>query len=229
MTRALAVEAHAAVPLGRRFCLVAVDLLGVTGSAMSLITDGHRHRAICFSDETAAAIEELQFRHGEGPSLQAHESGTPVLVGDLAASDPLPWRRFAESARGAGVGATFAVPLRDRGTPSLGALFLYRTDPGDLAPNQVADAVALARLAVGARLNLQPGTSAMDLDPFLTRVTADDEIGYVAQRIADALGLSEDEALSRLRVYASSAGLLVSELAHDVVKGRLDITDFAED
>ncbi len=88
------------------------------------------------TDDTSRVIEDLQFRLGEGPCVDAAASGEPVMVPDLAASAGEladRWPAFLSEVAETEARALFAFPIRVAGVP-LGILDLYRRTPGDLAP-----------------------------------------------------------------------------------------------
>ena len=103
--------------------------------------DHDRPRGVlCSSDSTSGAVEDLQFTLGEGPCVDACRSGLPVFEPDLAAPGVSRWPAFTPPAMLAGVRAIFGFPLQV-GSVRLGALDLYNDQPGDLRPEQVAEAV----------------------------------------------------------------------------------------
>ena len=53
---------------------------------------------IAATDGPAAELEDLQFTLGEGPCVDASETGRPVLQPDLAATAPQRWPAFAGGA-----------------------------------------------------------------------------------------------------------------------------------
>ena len=154
------------------------------------------------SDARAKAVEDLQHTLGEGPGVTASESGAAVLVSDLrdkqdpALSDgrPSPGMRWVWAFR-----AAFAFPLL-LGSSRIGALSLYRTEPGDLSSEQLsqglvtADAVALRLAGNGDGLpaNLD------HLDPM--------RVHQAAGMAMVQLGVSIDEALLRMRATAYRTG-----------------------
>jgi GAF domain-containing protein len=79
-------------------------------------------------------------------------SRKPVALPDTAAAGSFP--EFGPAAVQAGLAAVFAFPLRHTGG-CLGALDLYRTTSGPLAPEDVAVAQTLADVTTAYLLNAQ--------------------------------------------------------------------------
>ena len=141
-----------------RICRLCVQVLGVTGAGVSMVTAAGNRGVVCTTDEVSARIEDLQLTLGEGACVDAVQADTPVLVGDLDEPGDIVvarWPAFMEGAARAGVRAVFAFPLRI-GAITVGVLDLYRDRPGDLTAGQLAaalmaaDAAALALLYLGS-------------------------------------------------------------------------------
>jgi len=100
---------------------------------------------------TPRTVTGLQVELGEGPCLQAHTSGIPVLLPDLAAEPANRWPAFAAAALAAGVHAEFSLPLTV-GPGGIGTLDLCRDRPGMLSDEHLADALVAADIARDAVL-----------------------------------------------------------------------------
>ena len=83
-------------------------------------------------------LEELQALCGEGPCIDSLQLGHPILVEDLEDSVWGNWTGYAPSAQAAGVRAVFAFPIQI-GAAQLGALDVYRQNPGPLTSGELAD------------------------------------------------------------------------------------------
>ena len=129
-----------------------VDVLPVTSAGVSLISETLAPRFLAASDADALAFERLQTDLREGPCLAAYVSGDAVVVADLAADTRFP--RFAPAAKAAGLGAVFTFPLRHE-HGCLGALDLYRTEPGPLHAAATEAAQTLADVTCAYLLNAQ--------------------------------------------------------------------------
>jgi hypothetical protein len=211
-------------------CAAAVAATGVDRAAVTVVLRGALRETMFASDAVASELEELSLTLGEGPGADAMAAG-PVLVADLRAAWWLTrWPMYAPAAGDAGVGAVFALPLRV-GAIRLGVLSLYRAAPGDLAPEQFADALVLADTACALLLD------AAESD--LRRVnghrpeqagTHHPEIHQATGMITVQLGVTAAVALTRLRAYAYAHERRLRDVARDVVARRLRFSpDGAED
>jgi diguanylate cyclase (GGDEF)-like protein len=129
-----------------------VDVLPVTAAGVTLIHAGEAPRYIAASNDEAMRYERLQTEIGEGPCLSAYVSGQTVSVPDLRADNR--FAQFAPAAVAAGLAAVFTFPLR-QASGRLGALDLYRDEPGDLAVDDMVAAQTLADVAAAYLLNAQ--------------------------------------------------------------------------
>ena len=146
---ALAASDDGAGPLISRLCTAAVQLAAVSGAALSILSEDRYSATMCVSDDVAAQLEELHVALGDGPGLDAHRSGRPVVEVDLADASPDRWPSFTQSALEAGARAVFAFPLRIGGI-RVGILDLYRATPGPLSAAGFGDTVTLAHLGAQA-------------------------------------------------------------------------------
>jgi transcriptional regulator with GAF, ATPase, and Fis domain len=194
----------------------------VDGAGVALVTEKGYRATVCATDGTAARLEELQFLLGEGPCVDATNHRAPVMISDLtdhAEGVQDRWPGFLREAAEAGVRALFALPLR-LGAVSLGAIDLYRGDPGPLSPDELrvamtgADAAALLLLDFVA----------------LDQPIADDgwqrsayrfSVHGAAGMLKEQMGTTIDDALAQLRAVAFAQGRPVQDVADDVIGGRL--------
>jgi hypothetical protein len=204
-----------------RLCATSAALTGMSGAGIMLMPNDVAHGSLCSSNPTSALIEEVQYTLGEGPCLDAHRTGRPVLEPDLAGVGSTRWAAFTEPVVAAGVGAVFGFPLRV-GAVRLGALNLYRDRPGDLTDDQHADALVLAEVAAEAILLLQAQAPAGTLADELAR-SADlhGVVHQAAGMVAVQLGINVADALVRLRAHAFATGTPLRKVAEDVVDRRL--------
>lgn len=195
---------------------VAVAEVGVDGAAITIRTDSRAQDLAAASDDWTAALEELQYTVGEGPGVEAHEAGGPVLVDDLRA-DRDRWPGLADSVLPAGLAAAFAFPLQ-AGAIRLGTLDLYRRQAGELSTGQLADALVLADLATTALLTDSAGT-----DPAAEEVHGGfyDDVNVATGMLATELRVSLEDALLRLRAHAFSNHLPLTQVARAVVLRQL--------
>jgi GAF domain-containing protein len=170
-------------------------------------------------------LEDLQFSLGEGPCVDASQTGRPVLQPDLARTGGRRWPVFTADAAAADLAAVFAFPLRVGGI-RLGVLDLYRTTTGVLAGDELGHALSFADAATAVLLLLQ--ARAAGLDPPLDSLTVLDDHAEVHQAsgvvsVQAAVPLHEALLLLRARAYAEHRP--IDSLAQDVLSGVADFSD----
>ena len=197
-----------------------VELLDASAAGL-LLADGRGvlHLMAATSEQTEM-VELFQIQNDEGPCLECFRSGLPVLVSDLVAESTR-WPRFVPVASGAGFRAAHALPLRLRNT-SLGALNLFRAEPGRLSRPDVTTAQALADIATIAILQHQAASESRAVTDQLrsaldSRIAIEQAKGVIAERA----GVDMAEAFTRLRSHARANQRLLAEVAQDVVDGKL--------
>ncbi len=202
-----------------RVCVAGVHLLGVDAAGLTLMTKSELG-AVWASDRLAETVEDLQFALGEGPALDAHGLGRPALEPNLAEAASR-WPFFAPQAVELGICAVFSYPLQI-GVIRLGALNLFRKEPGWLSKGQLSDALVLADVATQDIIDLQAeGSLHWPLsDRFAERARVHQATGMVAAQIESDMA----NALARLRGYAFANELTIFEVAEEVIGRRLRLT-----
>lgn len=224
----------------RVLCASALELVPATGAAVSVMTEAGHAGRIHATDPVAARLDEAQFELGEGPAWDAFQRGYPVLVPDLAAAALAGrWPGFTPAARATGARAVFVLPLH-LGAIRVGALLLYRSEPGELDEAGLAQALRTGDSITYALVNLVRSASADHNRA--TGVNHDTDMGEGEVNVVVAgmqedtyravvhqavgmlslqLGVSLDEALARLRAHAFVEGVPLTEIARAVVERRL--------
>lgn len=205
----------------KRLCEVCAEVTGVSGAGIMLMSGDVPKGVICSTDQVSKLIEDLQFTLGEGPCVDAYSHDRPVFEPDLTRPAVPRWTAFSVPAIAAGVRAVFGFPLQV-GAVRLGALNLYRDQPGALSDDQHADALVMADVSAAAVLMMQahapPGKLAIELE------TGSDfryVVHQAAGMIAAQLDVTIAQAMIRLRGYSFSHDRPVTEVAQDVVARRL--------
>lgn len=218
-----------------RLCRACVDLLGVDGAAVSIVSDGVMHGTFGSSNELSRRLDEFQFTFGEGPCLDSVRDARPVLVGDLQDPAEARWPAYAEAVLGAGVRAVYAVPVPFAST-HIGALDLYRIAPWMLGGDDgVVGGFVAAELAAVPLLDLMaaqrdpPALNANsdELDQAHARLGALDrlEVHQATGMAMAQLNVGPEEALLRLRAYAFVHGLTAAEVARRIVDRKLSLAE----
>jgi hypothetical protein len=196
-------------------CRVAAEVTRVTGAGVIVLTDDAPQASLCATDEVATLIEELHFSLGEGPCIDAHRMSSVVLEPDLTSPAATRWPAFSRRAVDAGARAIFAFPIHLE-TARLGALGLYRTEPGALDNEQQAEAIVMADVIARTLLTLQadapPGSVPDQLDTELHVV-----VNQAAGMMSVQLDVSVEEALVRLRARAFCTDRPLADVAREVI------------
>ena len=222
-------EDHHGVDNGRAFesiaaraCATCVDLLDVDGAGIVLVDEeGIVSAAIAAGAASATTMEEIQFVVGEGPALEAHATGQPVTVADLADVPTSRWPGFVAGVMQTGIRGISSYPLAVAAV-RLGALDLSRDTPGPLDAQQQLDASVLAEVVTRRLLTSEAGAdpSALGLgldDPRALRV----EVHQAAGMVSEQLDIRTADALVVLRAAAYASERPIDALAHDVVTRSL--------
>jgi GAF domain-containing protein len=203
-----------------RLCEVCAGVLEMTGAGVMLMSGDVPRGSVCSSNDVSELIEDLQYTLGEGPCIDAYNQQRPVLEPDLADPEVPRWIGFTAPAVAAGARAIFGFPLQI-GSVHLGALNLYRDQPGALTDEQYADALVVSEVAARGILDMQahapPGAIADELGDSDFRFVVHQASGMVSVQ----LSISIAEALIRLRAYAFAHDRPLSEVAEEVVARRI--------
>ncbi|HEX5331346.1 MAG TPA: GAF and ANTAR domain-containing protein [Cellulomonas sp.] len=209
-------------PLAQRLCRACLEILGAGGAAITLATTRPESLTIWATDRTSAALESLQDVIGEGPSREAFDSGSPVVV-QLDAAVPGPYAVFDDMAEDLlGKVTIWALPMRPAGT-TIGVLTLYRSSGGlrrtlDEA-QRIADAVGAALLE-DARTEVPTSLAAWS-----ERAVVHQAIGMVVAQ----LGVPTVDALALLRAHAYTSATTLTAVASAVVSRHLDLAGTPDD
>ncbi len=187
-----------------------------TGKVGLMLAD-HRDRLnfMAASDESAQAMELFQLQHDDGPCLDAFRTARPVTNVNLAMAADL-WPRFAPRAYQAGFQSVHAFPLRLR-KEVIGAMSVF----GSATELDDADAQIVQSLADVAVIGLLQ-ERAVRRGEVLTeqlqgalhsRIMIEQAKGAVAQ----ARGVSVDEAFASIRGYARGHGRRLTDVARAIV------------
>lgn len=199
-----------------------VELLGADGAGVSVLDQEGRTTPAAHSTREHDAVREL-LAAGRlaGPARDSLDTGRPVPPVPLASARAAArWPDFTAAARGHGIGAVYAVPLR-RGERLLGALSVFSPEVAaegeELAIAQaLADGAALGLLNHHAYAQYR-GLSGQLQGALASRVRIEQAKGMLAERWAT----SPDSAFPALRQYARSNRLPLQQVAQDVIHRAL--------
>lgn len=198
-----------------------VRLLDNDAAGVMLASSTGELRILAATDETARRVEQLQLDTGEGPTLDAFRTGETLDIVDLADSTAQ-WPRFAPGAVEKGFRAMSAIPMVVRGD-RIGVLNLFNREPCVVPPAMLALAEGLATIAgigiLSARKMRHRRAVTEQLQRALdSRVVLEQAKGKVSQ----CLGMHVDDAFTILRGHARARRTHLSDVARDVVAGRIE-------
>jgi hypothetical protein len=209
----------------RRLCETCVAVLPVARAAISVNVnvEGVALEVLSASDPVVERVEWAQVTLGQGPGVDAIESGGPIIVADLGAEYGR-WPMFAYEALDAGVVAMYSLPLQV-GAIQVGVLDLYCDTRSDLAAIDYADCIAVADTVTGILLSeRRPGLPLQSLGSLWDQSLGAREVHQATGMVVAQLEVSAREAYVRLQAYAYAHERLLSEVAEDVVHRRLKFT-----
>ena len=202
-----------------------VELLPITGAAISIFDQGRRATLIHATDATVARLEEMQFDLGEGPSFDAFTTAALVSVPDLVQTDQ--WPAFLRSAAELTVGAIFTFPLM-LGAACTGTVTCYRSTAGGLDERGAEIGASLCRAVAGPAFRRAILLAEHESPDHEAPIESRREIHQATGMVLDQLDISATDAFSRIRAYAFSSGYTVQEIAHAVVSRRLNFAELPE-
>src|SRR5579872_1778499 len=195
-----------------------VQLLGASAAGVMVADPRGELRLAAASTEEAGLLELFQLQNDQGPCLECFRTGRAVTAGDLAGPDRR-WPRFADAAARSGFRAVEALPMRLR-DQVIGALNLFRAEPGPLDPADLRIGQALADVATIGLLqerNVRRREAvAEQLQAALnSRVVIEQAKGKLAER----LSIDMDRAFNMLRDYARNTNQHLTDVARTLVEG----------
>jgi GAF domain-containing protein len=199
-----------------------VEVLDIAAAGIMLVGPEGDLRVMTSSSDAMRVVELFEVQAQEGPCLDCYRTGEAVLHHDLSAPDG-PWPGFAAVAVAAGFRAADAVPMRSR-SHVIGALNLFRTEPGALDASDVVVAQALADVATIALLQHRAAVAADVVNAQLTdalnsRIVIEQAKGILAERHR----VDIERAFSQMRTHARQNNRRLAQVAHDVVERTLDL------
>lgn len=208
----------------RHACAACAEAVSAQGAGLSLARVTGSGEPICATGQVGAELEELQFTLGEGPAVDA-SAGSAVVASDLSSVDSgRRWPMFVRAALHRGINAVTSVPMR-AGAIQTGVLTVYRTSPGRLSDDEMADLLVYADaamlLVLGSTDGIADERSVLTGNGFEERRA---EVHQAAGMISVQLGVGVEEALVRLRAHAYAEERGLAEVARDVVARRLRFT-----
>lgn len=197
------------------------ELVDAAAVGLALADENGVLSVVASTKEDDALVDLMQPDSGDGPCAESYRTGEVASVADIAADTRFP--RFSTDAAALGFASAHVVPMRLRDTV-IGALSIFRIEPGPLGDDDATVARALADVATISILHeraLRDSSIAQQqlqraLD---SRVIIEQAKGVIAQgHLVDM-----DEAFRLLRTYARTNGLNLRDVAELVVKRSITI------
>jgi len=196
-----------------------VELFEVDAAGLMLADEHGELRVVGSSNEQTRMLELFEIQNHEGPCSDCYRSGQIVIAEDLEHAPR--WPLFCAEALGAGFRAALAVPMRLR-DDIIGALNLFRAQPGGLDGDDLAACRALADVATIALIQERALRESRLTSAQLQRALNGRVIIEQAKGVLAGLGnVDMDRAFKLLRDYARSKNLLLVDVARDLAEGRL--------
>jgi GAF domain-containing protein len=197
-----------------------VNLLGVSAAGVMLVTPGGDLHLVASSSEVMRIVEIFELQAQEGPCLDAFRSGGTVDQQSLRAASER-WPRFSVAALDAGFESVLAMPLRLRDN-TLGALNLFSVGQAAMEDADLVVARAFADLATISIVQHRAAVEAQLLNDQLThalnsRIVIEQAKGIISERA----GIDLPAAFARLRAYARSHNLKLTDVAQSAITGTL--------
>jgi GAF domain-containing protein len=197
-----------------------VSLLGVSAAGVMLASPSGQLGLVASSSEAMRLLELFELQTQEGPCVDAFRTGEHIQHEILDAAGR--WPSFAAAALEAGFQSAVALPLRWREV-TLGALNLLSasrhamSEPDSIVARAFADLAALSivqhRATIEARRLNEQLSAALS-----SRIVIEQAKGVLSERASIDLA----EAFGRMRSYARSNNLRLTDVARTAVEGTLD-------
>ncbi|WP_286179651.1 GAF and ANTAR domain-containing protein [Arthrobacter sp. ISL-95] len=183
------------------------------------VTLGRRKRTdtIGGSSDQAMLLNRIEQTLGQGPCIDALDSGRPVLLHDAQASPQ--WGDYCGALCVAGMRSTLGVPM-ELEQDSAAVLNFFAPTPGTFTPDAVADALTFAGMAGKA---LQVAIRIPTLNEAAEDLDAAMESRSVINRACGVIisqnRCTHDEAFRILRKASNDRNQKLRELAQSLVDG----------
>jgi transcriptional regulator with GAF, ATPase, and Fis domain len=221
-----AVDGRRGIDAADYLCRTCVALLDIDAAAISLTFDGAATGTVGASGTAARRLDELQFTFGEGPCLEAIHQRKPILVVEVADPDDRRWPAWRPAMLAQRIHAVYAMPVAVAGE-YVGILNLFHGRPGHLKDDRLAAAVVAAEIAGIPLLDLldadfqaavaDPNSNAWAELNVLSRT----EVSQATGMLVAQLTIEPTEALVRIKAHAYATDRSVTDLARDILDGKL--------
>jgi GAF domain-containing protein len=188
---------------------------GCDGASLSLLGFDGGVQTPAATDDQTLTLDDLQYRVGEGPCLQAIASGEVIRVDDFATETRFP--SFGPLAAAQATGSCLSVPL-DAGGGRLGGLNLYGRATRSYGATSESIAVAFAEPAAVTVTNALAYAKSVRLANQLQEaLKSRAEIEQAKGILMAQSHVTADEAFNALKRASQRENIKLREIAHRIV------------
>lgn len=204
-----------------RLCEAGRQMMSADGAAITLATSGGVRVRVGATDPLAAQLEDLQDVVGQGPSIEALESGA-IQVASFGDEDDSRWSLMhAHGAHLGFSGIIIAVPLvvDDR---VIGSLSAHRQSP------EASDSREVGRflgVALAAAL-VQDSDLGLDGDADPTEWASQARIHQATGMVVAQTGVLPEDALALLKGHAFAENATLVDVAQHIIERRINFRQF---
>ncbi|MCU1571382.1 MAG: transcriptional regulator [Naasia sp.] len=196
------------------------SLLDVSAAGILLAAADGELELVASTSEQSTLVEAMQLAAEQGPCIESFTTGEVVSLPDIEHSPP-EWAQFQRVVREQGFRSVYAIPLKLRDT-TIGSMNLMRTETGELNPEDVRAAQAMADMATIGILHQRALRDSDETREQLqralnSRVLIEQAKGVLAQTHQ----ISMDEAFARLRSFARANRQPMGDVAERLVQRTL--------
>ena len=204
-----------------------VEILDMDAGGLMLADSAGELHLMTSTSEQAQFVEVMQMAADSGPCIDCFNTGTAVIVGDIA-QDASHWPDFRRVALEHKFHSMLATPMKLRGKV-IGTMNLFSVTAGEISARNAAVAQALADVATIGILQERVIREGQLVEEQLHRAL-DSRIIIIEQAkglIASALSMTVDEAFALLRKYARDRNLTIRSVAERVSNRELAAAEMA--
>jgi transcriptional regulator with GAF, ATPase, and Fis domain len=197
-----------------------VQLLDIDAAGIMLADPHGSLHVMASSTEEARLLELYELQNNEGPCLDCFRHGHPVARANLPAMRSA-WPTFTHRLQQLGYHSAQALPMRLR-TETIGALNLFRLQPGTLSDADLEIGQAMADVAtVGLIQERAIAASELLATQLQTALSSRVQLEQAKGMLAQRTGLPMNEAFQLMRTYARSHNKRLGDVATQIINGSL--------
>ncbi|HKS48963.1 MAG TPA: GAF and ANTAR domain-containing protein [Amycolatopsis sp.] len=198
-----------------------VQLLDADAAGIMLADQHGGLHVMASSAEEARLLELYELQNNEGPCLDCFRSGRPVARDDLPAMRAS-WPAFTQRLQQLGYHSAQALPMRLR-NETIGALNLFRTEPGPLSEADRGIGQAMADVAtVGLIQERAIATRELLATQLQTALNSRIQLEQAKGMLAQRTGLQMNQVFELMRDYARGRNRRLSDVVAQIIDGSFD-------